>query len=461
MKKGELEEAEKIYWEKMFRYIEEKFVNKIQDLIEKGEIPQYDLLVIPMGLEASYFILLINGLKPKEVYFLCTKEAEEYFLDKVIEKTGLTQARYKKDIVKYAGMDVGEVYGKIRRRLKMFEGKKIAVDLTRGKRIMSAGAAIVGGFFNCDLIYIDESWIDEIKRGKPGSEKLTLVKNPFDIFGDLQQRYAIELFNVHEYAAAHKMFNALRNNVSDPREFEAKSLIAQSYNFWDAFDFKRAFYLLKESFEKIERYGIKDIDRNQIKSNLSALEILQSTHSQIKTIDLLKNEDLVIHLLVDVYSNAHRRMEQKRFEDAVSRFYRAIELVSQHRLAKRGFNSSSPNYALLDAPVQEEYNKITREIYREEKTLPLQTALKTGHSILFVLEDDIWKSKSIQDLKNFIECIRIRDYSIVAHGIHVLNQNSFRKFKEIVRDMILRFCEIYDKNFEKLGQQHTHLKLNK
>ncbi len=43
----------------------------------------------------------------------------------------------------------------------------------------------------CDLLYIDEDWTDEIKRGVPGTESLIHVKNPLQIFGDLELRYAI------------------------------------------------------------------------------------------------------------------------------------------------------------------------------------------------------------------------------------------------------------------------------
>ena len=454
MRRGKFEKAKKIYWKELFPKIEEKFVRETQERIRNGEIPSYDLLIIPMGLESSYYILLIKGLKPKEVYFLCTREAEANFLDDIIKKTGLSQSQYKKDVVEYEGLDAAEIYEKIKHRLEMFKGKKIAVDLTRGKRVMSAGAAIVGDFFLCDLLYIDEGWIDEIKRGEPGTEKIVLVKNPLHIFGDLEQQYATELFNRYEYVAAHKIFDILCKKVTDPRKFEVKSLISQSYSFWDSLNFGQAFYLLNSAFEKIERYNLTGINKPQIKSNLDALKILKIAHSQ-KMIDLFKDENFIIHLLVDIYCNAYRRMEQGRIEDAVSRFYRAIELVSQHRLAKRGIDTSSPDYTLLNAEVKEKYNKINEEIYKEEKTLPLQTALKAGHIILFALEDDIWKGKNIQDLKYFIDCIKIRDYSIVAHGINFLDKSIFGKFEKIVKEFILRICEIYNYNFEKLTQQHT------
>ena len=69
-------------------------------------------------------------------------------------------------------MDISDVYSKIKLKMNLFEDKNVLLDLTRGKRIMSVGAGIVGAFFNFDLVYIDEEWIadgcfDAIRRWRP------------------------------------------------------------------------------------------------------------------------------------------------------------------------------------------------------------------------------------------------------------------------------------------------------
>ncbi len=460
MIKGRKEEADKLYWGKIFPFIERKFARETQELIKNGEIPQYDLLVIPMGLESSYYILLINGLKPKKVYFLCTKEGEKYFLDKIIKMTGLTQGQYEKDVIEYKAMDAADVYSKIKNKLYLFKGKKIAVDLTRGKRIMTAGAAIVGDFFGCDLIHIDEGWYDDIKRGEPGTEKLIKLKNPLHIFGDLEQTYAIELFNNHRYFSSSLLFRDIIKKAPDPREFEVKSLLSESYMFWDSFNYRASLPILERAVNKINQYNVRALDIQQLKMNLTAQRYLNKIQfSDKKLIDTLKNEYMSTHLIADIFCNAQRRAEQNKFEDAVSRFYRAIELVSQHRLAKIGIDSSSPDYSLLDIKTRNKYDELTKEIYKEEKALPLQTALKSGHIILFAIEDDIWKEKTIQDLKNFIDCIKLRDYSFIAHGVQIISKNNYEKLKEINRELLKNLCLIYEKDFNSLINCHRFLKL--
>lgn len=460
MFKGMFKEAEELYKEKLFSLIQEKFIKEVQMMIDSSEIPKYDLIIIPMGLHWNYAVLLINALKPKYVYFLCTKEAEEQFLDKVIEKTGLSQSEYKKDVVEYAGMDAAEVYGKIKKHLDMFRGKKIAVDLTRGKRAMSAGAAIVGDFFGCDLIYMDEEWIDEIKRGVPGTEKLVLVQNPLYLFGDLEKHFAYELFNRHEYSAAQKLFEELCKKVPDPRDFEVRTLISHGYDLWESLNYKAAFQKLDLAFLKIKQYGITELNLDQLRLNLKVLETLQKAQqSGVDFFEVLKDEKFVIHLLVDIYCNALRRAEQNRFEDALLRFYRLIELVSQHRLAKMNIDTSSPNQLKLNE-IEQKFKEVTKQLHGKEKEIPNQIALMDGHIILFSFGDEIWKDKNIKDLMTFLECIKLRDYSIVAHGITLVDRQLYQKFLNNTKELLVKLCNLYNQKFDYLTQQHTPLRLS-
>lgn len=456
-KEGKLEEAEKIYWEKMFPTIQENFLNQIQQQIKNGEIPVYDLLIIPMGLESSYYILLIKGLKPKQIYFLCTEQGERRFLDKIIKETGLTQDQYKKDVLKYADLDVVDVYEKIKTRIKMFEGKKIAVDLTRGSRTMIAGAAIVGDFFGCDLVHIDKGWYDDIKRGEPGTEKFVKVKNPLHIFGDLEQIYAIELFNRYQYIASNLFFKDIIRKVPDPREFEIKSLLSECYMFWDSFNYTAALPILEKVINKINQYHIAILDVERLKKNYDVLKHLNNVqYCNKKFIEILKDEDTVIHLIIDIFCNGERRSEQKKYEDAVSRLYRIIELISQHRLAKIGIDTRSPDYSKIDV---ERVKKCMKHVYGVRKILPQEISLMDGHIILFAINDDIWKDKKMKELKEFRAAIKLRDYSFIAHGIQFVSKDVYEKLKGFTQDLLKTLCKIYGKDFDSLIKNHEFLKL--
>ena len=443
--KGKISEAKELYWQEMFSLIEEKFLDNTN--VEE----EYDWLILPCGLEASYYILLIKSINPDKVYFIGTKEFKKNFLDKILEKTGLRASQFIVDVIDYEGMDVAEAYKEIRHHLDRFSNKKVIMDLTRGKRILDVGAGIVGAFFGFDLVYIDEDWNDDIKRGIPGSERLEVLRNPFDVFGDLEGEEARELFNNHDYYAAKYFFERLRNRIADPRKIEVNELLSEAYSFWSSFNFRAALEVFEKMLDKKKQYNIK-LEEENIKSNYEALKILNSENPDKPQ---ETSDDFAIHLMADLYNNAKRRAESGRYEDAVNRLYRLIELVSQHRLSKHGIDVSNPELAKYE----EEYNEITRRINGESRQIPSQIGVRDGHIMLYILEDIIWKNKSFKDLKKFSGNLSVRDTSIVAHGLQLVGRKAYENLKSIAKDFMQEISKDIGKNLSKIIGQHSFVKL--
>lgn len=438
--KGNFLEAEEIYWDVLFPILEKTFLerNPFSD--------KCDWLILPAGLEASYYIFLIKALKPNQIYFLGTPEFKNTFLNRIIEKTNLKPSQYIVDIVNYENMDVAEVYDKIRSKLSLFIGKKVFMDLTRGKRILSVGAGIVGAFFGFDLVYIDEEWIDDIKRGNPGTEKLVLVKNPFEVFGDLELKEARNFFDHYNYGAALALYGRIKQKIIDPRKVEIEEYLSEAYMHWNSFNFKAALVKLNQAYTKSQQYSIPLPDN--LSKNLRALEILADSKG--------KDQELFdLHIILDLYANALRKSEVGLFEDAISRLYRVIEIIGQHRLKSHGIETGNPN--ILQYEVN--YKTATKEIYGFEKILPKEVGLKDGYILLYILQDFIIKTYSLQDLKEMFGIIRARDMSIIAHGMQLAGEKVFVNLNNLAKAFIKTLCDNYHKDFADLLSQHTFVKL--
>ncbi len=353
-------------------------------------------------------------------------------------------------------MDVAEVYGKIKERIHLFKGK-IAVDLTAGKRIISAGAAIMASFFGFDIIYIDQDWEDDIKRGIPGTEDLVLVKNPFLIFGDLEKNYARIMFNQYSFNSSRLLFQELCKKVKDPREYEVLTLISASYDLWNAYNYSAALKKMQETLRRIEQFDL-NIEKETLEGNEETLIILSKINTVQKINELLKDDELILHLLVDLYTNALRRRELYRLDDSIVRLYRMLELVSQYRLAKYDIITSNSNYENYPE-LKDKYKKVTKQLYNQERELPFEIGIKDGHILLFLLEDEIWKNKTIEDLKKFLGPIRLRDNSIIAHGIETINEKAFKKIEEMSEEFLKIICRLLNKDLKELVQQHKFIKL--
>ncbi len=435
-------EAQQLYWDELFPALERSFCERYRSS------QRYDWLVLPCGLESWCYILLIKAMQPQNVYFLGTEEFRDTFLDIIVQKTGLKASQYVIDTLRYDELDITEVYEKIRARLPVFVGKKIVMDLTRGKRIMSVGAGIVGAFFGFDLVYIDELWVDEFKRGMPGSEKLVLVHNPFEVFGDLELREARDFLNHHNYGAALALYKRVRQKIVDPRAVEIEELLSESYLHWNSFNFKAAASKIRIVLDKCAQYHMKP--HHAFTHYLSVLELLSTSDQQLRTSD-----DFQLHVIVDLYANALRKAESGVFEDAISRLYRVLELISQYRLRSYGIETH-----LVDLrPYADRYRSLTKEIYGIEKDVPFEIGLKDGYLLLHLLDDYLLKGTSVQDLREMFGVIRARDMSIIAHGLQLAGEKVFLNMNQLARQFMQRVCQQQGKDLAPLLEQHTFVRL--
>jgi CRISPR-associated protein (TIGR02710 family) len=442
VRRSETETAQKMYWEDLFPYVEGSFVCKY------AHTTPYDWLILPCGLESSYYILLIKALKPRNVYFLGTEEFKMHFLDTIIQKTDLKPSQYLIDTLHYDELDITDVYEKVRSRLRLFVDKKVVMDLTRGKRIMSVGAGIVGAFFGFDLVYVDEVWLDDVKRGLPGSEKLVLLHNPFEVFGDLELREARDFLNHHNYGAALALYKRIRQKIVDPRTVEIEELLSEAYLHWNSFNFKAAASKIKLVIEKCDQYHI----RQQRAFSLYArvLDLLSSTDSAVRNSD-----DFQLHVILDLYANALRKAEMGVFEDAISRMYRVLELLSQYRLKSYGIETHLADLHQYAG----QYKALTKEIYGFEKEVPFEIGLKDGYLLLYILKDYLVENHTLKDLKDIFGVVRARDMSIIAHGLQLAGEKVFINLNELARTYIRRVCAHQGKDLAVLFEQHTFVKL--
>ncbi len=426
------------------------FEQQIFQFIQKNKITeQYDWLVLPCGLESSYYIFLIQAIKPKNVYFLGTAEFKNTFLNTIIERTSLKPSQYIMDELPYAAMDISDVYEKVRKQLSLFVNKKVLMDLTRGKRIMSVGAGIVGSFFGFDLVYIDEEWLDDIKRGLPGTETLVMVKNPFEVFGDLELKEARDFFNHNNHGAALSMYRRISQKIVDPRQVEIEAALAEGYLHWNSFNFKAALVKIEQTKNKLQQYRIPIAE--SLVGNCNALKLLSSENLASENC----SQELRLHVIIDLYANALRKAESGLYEDAVSRMYRVLELVANYRLRAHGLSENGEQAKKHS----KEYRAATRELYGFEKEIPLEIGLKDSLILLFILNDYLNEGYSLEDLRRIFGIIRARDMSIVAHGLQLAGEKVFDNMNTLATRFVKSICTHEGADFSKILKEHTFVKL--
>ena len=224
---------------------------------------------------------------------------------------------------------------------------QIALDLTGGKKTMIGGGFTAGSIYSisprCDMFYVDSFEYDQ-RRGapKPGTEFLSQLENPYNVYNVQSVAQAKELYEVHNYEAAEGLWKRVRkkldrhagrshflvNEWQEAREYYGGS---HCYRPWDALDYEEA-VTRKTYCADAETYfwGYKV---RHVHNSIDVLDILDKVTDKS---NLFAQEQRVIHYAVDRYQNGIRRIESGKFEDALVRFTQVVEILCNYQIYRLG-----------------------------------------------------------------------------------------------------------------------------
>jgi CRISPR-associated protein (TIGR02710 family) len=144
-----------------------------------------------------------------------------------------------------------------------------------------------------------------------------------------------------------------------------------------------------------------------------------------KALETGKLTDLAV---VDLISNARRRIEEGKFDDAVARLYRACEMLAQWRLAS-SYDIISGNVDLTKVP---DGSRRWLETCRSPKG-DIQVALRKAYRLLDEMQDSLGKQFTAD--KTLPGVLRERNESILAHGTKPVEPAACSKLLDLVESL--------------------------
>jgi len=438
-------------------YDKQIFPVLLNDLIprEQQKHPEpYTHLILPVGLSPEPLIISILILRPQKVHFLYTKDSEQY-LDRIFKDTNLQFSQVSKDLIN--DTNVPEIYQKVKDIYEKWgKPERVAVDITGGKKSMVGGCALAGSLIGARLFYIDSEFFNsELKKPEPGSERLMILDNPYDVFGDLKLEQAKELFTQTDYVGAHRLLEDLERKTSTPQLYQARSLLCQSYSAWDDWNINKAVEFMTKTIEFIKRYAHSDQNTplnnwiTHLQRQLYILEKLKEALDSIGNINseirVLADYQLYLPMMGTLRAGATRQEKRGKLDVAALLWYRLIELLSQQRLSCYGLVTSAPDYSSMNydsGSILIEYQEVIKGI-SENLDLPKKSIpLLEGYALLIALKDPLTKNQKLKEIMGKVE---VRNHGIFAHGFKPISQEKYDKFKGLAEKIVIDFRNI-DKN---------------
>ena len=328
----------------------------------------------------------IKTNNPSYIVFFVTEESKKKTIPRIKEQYQEIPD-FRLAVIKDM-TDVSSIYEQAFQIVKELkgEGYEVTIDFTSGTKAMSAGVVLAGIKEFCTLSYVSG------KRGEnnvviKGTERV-MTSEPVETFVDLEEDIIRKMFNSHQYEPGLSILSGIRELTSDSKVVERLNRYEQflnGYSKWDKFNHK------------------------------GALEMLRTFDNSLVNID--KNKSFLLNwkeefLIPDLLNNAKRRIEEGKYDDAVARLYRCIEMIAQYRL-KKDYNLDTSKIHIIDLrskPIEdiEKYEK------KQDNEGVIKLALKEDYELLKDLNDELGE---VMDDKGFVDILHRRNVSILAHGV--------------------------------------------
>jgi hypothetical protein len=289
-------------------------------------------------------------------------------------------------------------------------GGDCLADYTGGTKTMAVALAIAALDLNWRLSVVRGERTDLIKT-KNGTEMSQGVPTSQFLLERGLTR-AAELFDLGEYDAAESIARSLPSQLdieaSQVARVQRMFTLSRGFAAWDRFEHDKALTLLEPQAKLVAKH---------VRSLKELLGYSKGCGYE-KVWDLLKN--------------AERRAQQGRYDDAVLRLYRALEMLAQIRLRKE-YQLDTDDIKLDKLP-ETAQKRFAWQV--DQKRERITAGLHDSYCLLHDLNDPAgqifnnWKNK-------IMELLNKRNRSILAHGEEPIGKEKWEEADSLVR----RFLE--------------------
>ena len=399
-------------------------------------------LVITVGGSCAPIVTSIRQNKPDKIFFICSDDTETSRgsyrtiegsgnvcgLDEpnILTQAGVPEVEY--DIIKITDFDdLNSCYMHSLRVLeeirKEFADADIIADYTGGTKTMGAGLAAASMDVHGVIICLIKGTRTDLVKVQDGTQYARLIHanegvfhRQFELMNSLSRRY--------DYEGVLSTLNTITESRNISSELDRligrKLAFSKGFLAWDCFDHAEAWRLLSP----------------YKKDMLDTIKFLEAIIWSRKGIDMEFNEKSIeglskkkkghgYELVEDLLLNSERRASQGRYDDAIGRLYRALELLVQIRL-KLQYEIKTDDVDVKKIP--QEYQE-GYELKKDANGGKLKTGLKESYELLAIANNaDPLTRVYLNKKDGLVNLLRIRNSSLFAHGFQPITKEEYDKF---------------------------------
>lgn len=401
------------------------------------------ILIISLGNSPEPVVNCINSLRPDRAVFVCS-DGTRHLVDAVLSRARLSSFDPERDVMQLQQRlkrkqdasvineldQLDRVYERARELIHMLRdeapGARLTLDYTGGTKTMAAGLAMAA---------VDDGRVElSVTTSERNKDQATIsgYSVPVPVSMAAIQAYRLldqdlpQLLKRYDYAAAEQAVQRIARlpdqDVETRATLQRLASVLVALDAWDRFDHRQAVGVL-------EGLGDRSLDQQllfPLKRVIASRRCLDREAEAENWPQMRGGHGF--EAVEDLLNNAERRACQERFDDAVGRLYRAMELAAQLAL-KLGHQLET---GAIDV---EKLPESLREKYALKQEQQGETALKLGlrasYDLLAELEDPVgicW----IERRQKLLDALNTRNTSLFAHGFRSVDYSAWMPFRDVL-----------------------------
>lgn len=403
------------------------------------------ILFVTVGGSHQPIVTSIKSLKPDRVIFICSdgdqgsksqvigsgtpcevRKGDEIVgqLPNIPTQANLgTKFQPATDLVVLDNLDnLADCYQKIVIKIQEIQGTSpssiLKADYTGGTKTMTASLAIAAVDYQVEL-YLTTGTRVNLIRVEEGEMTNRVQVTPILVQKTIDH-YLPVFLQQYNYPGAITQLTELPSISAiasgQKRAIQVLKDICQGFEAWDRFDHTAAMISLKNYRQYPE-----------IESRIAFLQKVIDSRKEIgsNVQPKLSAERHGYEIVQDLLLNAERRATQNRYDDAVGRLYRALELLAQVRLWQK-YRIRTGNLDISRLPVD------IRNKYENRDEL----GLVKSYALLTQMESEPIGNLYQQYKEDINKVLRKRNDSLFAHGFSPVTVQNYAEIHQAIADFI-------------------------
>lgn len=385
-------------------------------------------MVVTVGTSCEPVVKTLDEHAPEYVLFVVSSESRKTVEDEVRD---LVKKNPEADYLEITDLEsLKDCYVEIHERMgnwiteRNLNRSDVGIDYTGGNKAMSIALALAAIDHSIDrFVYVGGAKRDYENRGIviEGFERIVSAQNPIRARAVREIERANWLLENFYPEAAFRILEEAKESCDEkykPR-LNAWINVSKTFGYVDRFQFNEAVNTFNSNRNRFsEEFDESVFDQLDAVFENSWKKIRDALDSDGKT-------PVGSEVLHELFANAERRAKQGRYDDAVGRLYRAIELKGQQIASALPYGIEL-GILLRDNVPPERYEKIT-------KKLSLDKSRKDGRHKLGIKKlYGLWRIEGdgqYADVNSRLsKHLDVRNNSLLAHGLKPVSKGAFWAF---------------------------------